>query len=227
MATTTTTVVDLEEECCATQDKQTTLTELRDAMTTMQRDMATMAIMMRQQDRDLAMSMFGFGPTTRDWPWPVRVDVSRACTKVNQFMMYLTSFGYQKVRGNLYRYVTEDVNIYPDIRLTEEIDPSVDFHPEFFNHIYLNHIVLKKRASVAKGKLTRALNNIKKKRIDGDRVRTAKQHRAATLQAATLQAETPRVETLLEEEAYEEDDLPPSDFLDDSDEEDEWTASGF
>ena len=163
-------------------DAHKLLRKMRKSVNETRKNMATVAVQMRENERSMARAVLGPGATHGDWSWDVRRDVTKACGK-NRLLQYLLLFGYRRIRPNLYRYEAETVNAYPDVRISDGMLLEDALPIDLFNHIYLQYVHQKRQASKIKAKASRARDSIESTQRQLEEVRRRRQEMQEQRQA--------------------------------------------
>ena len=141
--------------------------EMREMMDTMQRQLVDMYRAIRSNEACVTVQMCGFTTNFDLWSFEQRVDIVKALNrgKEGRYTEALERFGYHRrgARKNGYRH-TLFPDLYAPLTLSTDTDIFKEWPAELINQIYLNDVVLYRRNIAFKGKRTRWINGITRKR---------------------------------------------------------------
>ena len=143
--------------------------EMRETLDTMQRQLVDMYRAIRSNEACTTVQMCGFTTTFDLWSFQQRADIVKALNrgKKGRYTEALERFGYHRMRASKngvgYRH-TLFPDLYAPLTLSTDTDIFKEWPAELINQIYLNDVVLYKRNTASKGKMTRWINGINRKR---------------------------------------------------------------
>lgn len=143
--------------------------EMRQTMDTMQQQLVDMYRTIRANEASVTVQVCGFTTTFDLWSFEQRADIVKALNRGREgrYTEALERFGYRRKgarkNGVGYRH-TLFPDLYAPLTLSTDTDIFKEWPAELINQIYLNDVIFYKRNIAVKGKRTRWINDITRKR---------------------------------------------------------------